>query len=322
MSAATLVRSIPSTGVPPQLLVVGAAVSLQTGSAVATHVFAMVGAPGLLALRMGFAALVLLALGRAWRHRPRGRALQGVLAFGAVLGSMNLLFYLALERIPLGVTVALELLGPLSVALVASRRRADLGWVAMAALGVVVLTNPSTSGLDPVGVALALAAGACWAGYILVGSRVARRIPGTTGLAWAMSASCLVLLPLGVVDAGTALLDPGVVLAGIGVAMLSSVLPYALELKALRRVTPRGFGIMLSMQPGVATLAGLVVAGQRPSLAGLAGIALVVGASLGAVPARGSVAAETSDEAALEPSDEAGDPVAADTSADHAAQVR
>lgn len=282
----TLPRSAPTTGIPPQLLIVGAALSLQTGSAVATRVFSMVGAPGLLALRMGIAAVVLIALGRAWRHLPRGRALRAVVVFGAVLGSMNLSFYLALERIPLGVTVALELVGPLSVALLGSRRRVDLAWVAMAVVGVLVLTNPSTSGLDPVGVALALGAGTCWAGYILVGSRVARGLPGTTGLAWAMAASCLVLLPLGAVDAGTALLRPQVLVGGVVVALMSSVLPYALELKALRRVSPRAFGIMLSMQPGVATAAGFVVAGQRPSLAGLAGIALVVIASLGAVPTR------------------------------------
>ncbi|HET7326184.1 MAG TPA: EamA family transporter, partial [Nocardioidaceae bacterium] len=142
--------------------------------------------------------------------------------------------------------------------------------------------------LDPVGVALALSAGVCWAGYILVGSRIARGLPGTSGLAWAMVASSLVLVPLGVGTAGAALLDPRVLVAGVVVALMSSVLPYALDLKAMRRVSPRGFGIMLSMQPAVAALAGLLVAGQRLSLGGLLGIALVVAASLGAVPARSS----------------------------------
>lgn len=286
-SATSSATSAPTgTGVPPQLLVVGAALSLQTGSAVATQIFPFVGAAGMLALRMGLAAVILLVLGRAWRHLPRGRALRAVVAFGAVLGSMNLLFYLALERIPLGVTVALELVGPLSVALLGSRRALDLVWCALAAAGVLVLTNPSTTGLDPVGVALALGAGACWAGYILVGSRIARGIPGTSGLAWAMLAASLVLVPLGTATAGGALLDRWVLLAGLAVALMSSVLPYVLDLKAMRRVSRRGFGIMLSMQPAVATLAGLVVAGQQPSLAGLLGIALVVAASLGAVPAR------------------------------------
>jgi inner membrane transporter RhtA len=272
--------------VPPQLLVVAAATILQTGSAVATRLFPLVGAPGVLALRMGVGALLLVVLGRAWRHRPRGRALAAVLVFGAVLGAMNLLFYLALERIPLGATVALELVGPLAVAVAGSRRVRDLFWVALAAAGVVVLTNPATAGLDPWGVVLALGAGACWGGYVVVGSRVARSAPGTSGLAWAMAASCVVLVPLGIGTAGSALLSPVVLLAGVAVAVMSSVLPYSLELVAMRRVTPRGFGIMLSLQPAVATLAGLVVAGQRLSLGALGGIALVVAASLGAVPAR------------------------------------
>jgi len=282
----TSAAAATASRVPPQLLVIAAAVSLQTGSALAARVFPLVGAPGMLTLRMGLAAVILVVLGRAWRLLPRGRALRGVVAFGAVLGAMNLLFYLALERIPLGATVALELVGPLSVALLGSRRATDLVWVVLAASGVLVLTNPSTAGLDPVGVGLALGAGTCWAGYILVGSRVARGVPGTSGLAWAMAASCLVLVPLGVADAGTALLDPRVLVAGLTVAVMSSVLPYALELKALRRVSPRGFGIMLSMQPAVATVTGLVVAAQRPTLGGLVGIGLVVAASLGAVPAR------------------------------------
>lgn len=275
--------------VPPQLLVVAAATSLQTGSAIATRLFDAVGAPGVLALRMGVGALLLVLVGRAWRHVPRGRGALAVVAFGAVLGSMNLLFYMALERIPLGVTVALELLGPLGVAVAGSRRARDLLWVALAAVGVLVLTNPfaaSTAGLDPVGVLLALGAGTCWAGYVLVGSRVARAAPGTSGLAWAMALSCLVLVPYGGVSAGSDLLVPAVLAAGAAVGVMSSVLPYSLELVALRRVSPRGFGIMLSLQPAVATLAGLVVAGQRLSPLVLLGIALVVAASLGAVPGR------------------------------------
>jgi inner membrane transporter RhtA len=273
--------------VPPQLLVVGGAVSLQTGSAIATRLFDQLGgAPGVLALRMGIGALVLFVAGRAWRKAPVRRGMPVVIAFGTVLGAMNLFFYLALERIPLGVTVALELVGPLGVAVAGSRRALDLLWVGLAAGGVLVLTNPATSGLDPVGVALALGAGACWAGYVLLGARVAHLAPGTSGLAWAMAFASVWLVPLGVADAGVALLDPWLLAAGTGVALLSSVLPYSLELVALRRVSTHAFGIMLSLQPAVATLAGLVVAGQRPDLLSLLGISLVVAASLGAVPAR------------------------------------
>jgi inner membrane transporter RhtA len=272
--------------VPPQLLVVTGAVSLQTGSALATRLFDVLGAPGVLALRMGIGAVVLWFVARPWLRRPSRQGLRTVAAFGTVLGAMNLAFYLALERIPLGVTVALELLGPLTVAVVGSRRARDLLWVALAACGVVVLTNPATSGLDPVGVGLALLAGACWAGYVLIGSRVARLAPGATGLAWGMAIASVWLVPLGIGTAGAELLNPLALLAGAGVAVLSSVLPYSLELAAMRRVSPQAFGIMLSLQPAVATLAGLLVAGQTPQPVMLVGIALVVAASLGAVPAR------------------------------------
>jgi inner membrane transporter RhtA len=277
--------------VPPQLLIVAGAVVLQTGSALATHLFDALGAAGALALRMGIGAAVLWLAGRAWRHAPARWALPAVVAFGTVLGVMNLFFYLALERIPLGATVALELVGPLAVAVAGSRRLLDLLWVTLAAAGVLVLTNPATSGLDPVGVLLALGAGTCWAGYVLLGSRVAHQAPGTGGLAWAMVFASLWLVPLGAVTAGQDLLRPELLLVGALVALLSSVLPYSLELMALRRVSTAAFGIMLALQPAVATVAGLVVAGQRPAPATLLGIALVVAASLGAVPRRAATGA-------------------------------
>lgn len=275
--------------VPPPLVLTAAALSLQTGSAVATRLFPVLGAPGVLALRMGVGALCLVVLGRAWHAVPARGTRALVVAFGAVLGSMNLLFYLALERIPLGVTVALELLGPLAVAVAGSRSRRDLLWVALAAAGVAVLLGPTASGsardgLDGVGVAFALAAGAAWAGYILLGSRVAGTLPGTAGLAWAMVAASVVLVPLGAASAGAALLEPAHLAAGVAVALLSGVLPYSLELATLRRISARAFGVMMSLEPAVALLAGLVVAGQRPGVAALGGIALVVVASLGTVP--------------------------------------
>lgn len=279
-------RSRLGAAVPPQLLIVAGAVILQTGSAVATRLFDDLGAPGVLALRMGIGAVVLWVAARCWRRPPARSSLGAVVAFGTVLGAMNLFFYLALERIPLGATVALELVGPLAVAVAGSRRLLDLLWVGLAASGVLVLTNPSTSGLDVVGVLLALAAGACWAGYVLLGSRVAHRVPGASGLAWAMLFSSVWLVPLGVATAGADLVRPDLLAAGAAVALMSSVLPYSLELVALRRVSTAAFGIMLSLQPAVATLAGLVVAGQRPGVVTLAGIGLVVAASLGAVPAR------------------------------------
>ena len=287
------VAAAPLARVPPQLLLTAAAVSLQTGSALATTLFPAIGATGVLALRMGVAALALLVLGRAWRYLPRGRAVGLVIAFGAVLGAMNMLFYLALERIPLGVTVALELLGPLAVAVIGSRSSRDVLWAAVAVAGVGVLVGPTAvrslaggSGehLDPVGVLLALAAGAAWAGYILLGHRVAGALPGTAGLAWAMVAASVVLLPLGAATAGSALLEPANLLPGIAVGVLSGALPYGIELMTMLRVGPRAFGVMMSLEPAVAVLAGLAVAGQVPSALALAGIALVVLASLGTAP--------------------------------------
>lgn len=276
--------------VPAQLLVVAGAVSVQTGAAVATRLFDDLGATGVLALRVGVAALVLAMVTRLWRSRLSRAAVPAVLGYAGVLGGMNLLFYLAIERIPLGVGVALELLGPTTVALLGSRRPLDLVWTALAAAGVAVLVAPrvlagsSAGGLDLVGVGLAVAAGACWGGYIVLGARVGARVPGTTGLAWALLAASIVLVPLGVAGAGTALLRPDLLLAGAGVALLSAVLPYSFELSALRRVSTRVFGVMTSLQPAVATLAGFVVAAQRPGLVPLVGIALVVAASLGAAP--------------------------------------
>jgi inner membrane transporter RhtA len=276
--------------VPPQVLVVTGAISVQTGAAVATRLFDDLGATGVLALRVGVAAVVLALVTRLWKVRLRRDDLPAVLGYAAVLGGMNLLFYLAIERIPLGVGVALELVGPTTVALLGSRRALDLVWTALAASGVLVLVAPrflagsSAGGLDLAGVVLALAAGACWGGYIVLGARMGARVPGTAGLAWALLVASVVLVPLGMVGAGSALLEPPLLLAGAGVALLSAVLPYSLELTALRRVSTRVFGMMTSLQPAVATLAGFVVAAQRPGLVPLVGIALVVAASLGAAP--------------------------------------
>ena len=279
-----------SRAVPAQVLVVAAAVSVQTGAAIATRLFDDLGATGVLALRVGVAAVVLTLATRLWRVRLRRGDLPAVLGYAGVLGGMNLLFYLAIERIPLGVGVALELLGPTVVALLGSRRALDLLWTALAAGGVGVLVAPRLLGagdsaaLDATGVVLALAAGACWGGYIVLGARVGSRVPGAAGLAWALLVASVVLVPLGVAGAGSALLRPDLLAAGTAVAVLSAVLLYSLELAALRRVSTRVFGVMTSLQPAVATLAGFVVAAQRPGLLPLVGIALVVAASLGAAP--------------------------------------
>ncbi len=276
-------------------LVIFSAVSLQSGSAVATTLFDRVDAPGLLALRTGLGALMLFVITRAWRTLPPRRSWPLVAAFGGAMGLMNLLFYLSLERIPLGVAVALELLGPLAVAVAGSQRARDLAWTAVAVLGVAVLVGPGVldalglaggqpaASLDLLGVALAVGAGGCWALYILLGTRLSGVMAGAGGVAWAMVCASVLLVPLGVGTAGTTLLDPWVLLGGLVVAVLSSAVPYAVEMQAMRAVGAGTFGVMMATEPAVAALTGFVLAGQRLLPVTLVGIAMVVVAVLGAL---------------------------------------
>jgi len=268
---------------PAVLLVLGAVTSVQIGSALAATLFDELGATGAVFGRLLIAALVLLAL---WRPRPRGHAradLRLAALFGLVVGLMNWAFYLSLDRIPLGVAVTLEFVGPLGVAVAGSRRRRDLAWVALAALGILLLADPfSAAGLDLLGAALALTAGGLWAAYILLSARVGAAFPGGGGLALALAVGALVVAPAGIADAGSALLDPVLLLLVAGVAVLSSVVPYSLELEALRRLPAAVFGVLMSLEPAVAALAGLVVLGQGLALAQVLAIACVVAASAGA----------------------------------------
>jgi inner membrane transporter RhtA len=277
-------RSRALGAVPPTGLVLLAVTTTQIGSALAKGLFDVLGPAGTALVRLVFAALVLLAV---FRPRLRGRTahdLRLVALFGLVLTGMNLSFYLAIERIPLGVAVTLEFVGPLGVAIAGSRRARDFLWVVLAGIGVIVLGGGG-SAADPVGIGLALIAGCCWAGYIVVGARVGRRFEGGTGLAVAMAIGAVVLLPVGVFDAGPALLEPGLLLAGAGVALLSSAIPYTLELEALRRMPKRVFGVLMSTEPAVAALAGLLVLGERLAPSDWLAIGLVVAASAGAARA-------------------------------------
>jgi inner membrane transporter RhtA len=271
------------------LLVLGAVTSVQFGSALAATVFEELGPAGASFLRILVAAGILLAV---WRPRLRGHARRDLLlaaGFGLLLAAMNTCFYLALDRIPLGVTVTLEFVGPLGVAVLASRRALDLVWVGLAGGGIALLSGGDVGGLDAVGIVLALTAGVLWGGYILLGVRVGRAFPGGHGLALAMGIGAVVMIPPGVTDAGGALGDPALWGIGAAVALLSSVIPYSFELEALRSMPPRVFGVLMSLEPGFAALAGFVVLDQSLStLEGIA-IALVVAASTGtALTARGA----------------------------------
>jgi inner membrane transporter RhtA len=243
--------------IPPTALVLLGIVSVQVGSAVAKSLFSAVGSFGTVALRLFFAAAVLMLL---WRPslRMNRRAWTAVLGYGVILGLMNLCFYLALARLPLGIAVTIEFLGPLAVALAGSRRWLDAFWAVLAAGGVVLLTEGGGD-LNVVGLLFALAAGACWGLYILLGAALGRHTTEGNGLALGMAVAAVVAVPFGVADSGTALIQPGVLIAGLGVALLSSVIPYSLDLEALRKMPPRVFGILMSLEPAMAALIGLVV---------------------------------------------------------------
>jgi inner membrane transporter RhtA len=270
--------------VPPIGLVLTGVTSIQFGAALAATLFDDLGAAGTSVLRLGFAAIVLMAL---FRPRVRGRdphALRLAVVFGLALGAMNLFFYEALGRIPLGVAVTIEFAGPLAVAVAGSRRRLDLVWAACAALGIVLLSGvlgTGTGSLDPLGLAFILAAAACWAAYILIAQRASRLYDGSEGLALAMVVAALVPLVPGIAEAGTALLHPGLIAMGAGVALLSSVVPYSLETEALRRLPAHVFGVLMSLEPAVAALAGFLVLGQGLGAPDFVAIGLVVLASIG-----------------------------------------
>jgi inner membrane transporter RhtA len=269
--------------VPPTLLVLAAVASVQFGAALAKTLFDELGAGGTVFLRMLTAAVVLAVI---WRPRVAGqdrRDLGLAIAFGLVLGAMNLCFYASLDRIPLGIAVTFEFVGPLGVAVFGSRRPLDLLWVALATAGILLLSDfGSGGGLDGLGVALALTAGAFWAAYILLSARVGQAFPGGSGLALAMLVATVPLAPVGIASAGGELLVPWILLVGAAVGVLSSAIPYTLELEALRRLPVGVFGVLMSLEPGVAALAGFVVLGEELATRELAAILLVVAASAGA----------------------------------------
>jgi inner membrane transporter RhtA len=269
------------TAVPAPLLVVGAVASVQSGAAVATRLFPTVGPGGTVLLRIGVSAILLLAVARPAVRTARRRALALAVSYGLVLAAMNLTFYLAIDRIPLGVAVTVEFLGPLAIAVSGSRRPIDLLWVALAALGVALLAEGGGR-LDLVGILLAAVAGGFWAGYILLAQQVGRVLPGTAGLAVALTVGGVALAPYGIVAGGSALLRPSVLGRGAAVAVLSSAVPYSLELAALRRLRASAFGVLMSLEPAMAALSGLAFLGQQLSLRAWLAVVSVMLASIGA----------------------------------------
>ena len=257
--------------------------SLCVGSSFAKTLFPLVGAVGMTGLRNGLSAVVMTLVFRPWRWRLDARQWRVALLYGLILGVMNTSFYLALARLPIGVAIALEFVGPLGVALFSSARRLDLLWVALAGAGVALLVLPGVGGapLDPVGVGFVLAAAAAWAAYIVVGQRAAGLMSGAQAVSIGLWAAALVSVPLAIVEAGAILVRPAVLAQGLVVALLCSAIPYPLELAALRRLPARVFGVLVSLEPAIGALAALAVLGERLAAVQWLAIGLVVAASAG-----------------------------------------
>ncbi len=265
-------------------MIVGSCMSLQFGAAAAVHLFDDLGSWGVTQLRLGIAAVILLVVARPRMLRWTWPQWRAITAFGLVLALMNGCFYAAIDRIPLGTAVAVEFLGPLILSATLSRRRSDLAWVGLAFVGMVLLGVDSvlgTTSLDPIGVVFALFAGLFWAGYIMAGASVSARVPGTGGLAAALLIASVALAPIGASAAAPAFVDWRLFALAVGTALLGSVIPYSLELHALRRLPKNVFGVLLSLEPAIAAIAGFLLLhqpiGVLPSLA----IAAVIAASIG-----------------------------------------
>ncbi|MET8337011.1 EamA family transporter [Streptosporangium canum] len=276
-----------SDAIPPSGLVLLAILSVQVGAGFAKDLFSQLPPSAVVFLRIAMGALIMGVVAR-----PRLKGLTRVdvglgVAFGVTLGVMNLSFYEALARLPMGIAVAIEFLGPLGVAVAASRRRLDLLWVALAGSGVVLLApwGTAASRISWAGIGFALVAAVCWAGYILLSAAVGQRFPGTTGLSFAMIVSFLLIAPVGIGTGGADLFQPELLLIGLGVGLLSSVIPYSIELEALRRMPKQVFGILMSLEPAVAAMVGLLVLGEVLDVREWAAIGCVVVASVGATRA-------------------------------------
>ena len=256
---------------------------MQVGAALGKLIFPVVGAAGASALRIVFASLILLAVFRPWRALPKGKAWRPLLLYGATLGFMNLFYYLSIARIPLGIAVALEFLGPLAVAVLNSRRPSDWLYVALAVVGVFILLpiHGGAGPLDVLGVILAILAGACWGLYIVFGQRTSAVVPAGTATALGMVVACCVVLPVGIAQSGAALLTPHILPVAVGIALLSSAIPYSLEMMALKRLPAQTFSILMSGEPACAALSGFLILGERLTVSQWIAIACVMGASIG-----------------------------------------
>jgi len=266
----------------PIALLIAAMFCFQLGAVIAKGLFPAVGAAGTTALRMGLASLILLAVWRPWRMRFRASEMRVIVYYGLALGCMNFFFYLSLSTIPLGIAVALEFAGPLALAMAASRRAIDFLWILLAGLGLLALLplGFGSQTLDPTGVACALAAGVFWALYIYYGRKAGAAHGGQT-TALGMVVGAIVIVPIGAMQAGAQLLSPAILPAALGVALLSSALPYSLEMLAMPRLPTRTVGVLMSLDPALGALSGLCFLGERLSWIQWAAIFSIMAASMG-----------------------------------------
>jgi len=278
----------PGSALLPAAMVLAGQFSVTLGAAVAKHLFPVIGVEGMTAYRVGFAALLLLSIVRPWRMPLARRDALNLAIYGSVMGLMNLLIYRAFNLIPIGIAIAIEVAGPLTVAVLGSRRPRDVAVVVCAAAGLYFLLplRDRPGQLDPVGVAYAAGAAVCWASYIIFGKRVSS-LRGGQAVSWGMLAAAVLNVPLGVAYAGAALLSPPLVLQGLVIAVLSSVVPYSLEMVALGRVPARAFGMLSSTAPAVGAVVGVVVLGEHLTLTQYLAIgSMVLASALASLPAK------------------------------------
>lgn len=275
-------RSLASTLFPIGLLLIAMA-SIQSGASLAKSMFPVVGAQGTTTLRLIFASIIMLLLLRPWRARLDASTLRSVVIYGMALGGMNFLFYMSLRSVPLGIAVALEFTGPLAVALWASRRALDFIWIGLAVVGLLLLIPVGQSGasIDPLGAGYALGAGVCWALYILYGQRAGAE-NGIQTAALGVVIAALFVAPIGIVHAGSALFTPALLPVALGVAILSTALPYSLEMVALTRMPARTFGTLMSIEPAFGALSGLLFLGEKLTTWQWLAILAIITASVGA----------------------------------------
>lgn len=268
--------------IPPLPAVLLAIISVQGGAAIAKGLFPAIGPTATASLRIGLSAVILLIAYRPNLSKLTAVQWKAVIPYGLVLGAMNVIFYMAIKRIPLGLGVTLEFIGPLLLAVLNSKKVLDYLWILLAAIGIALIAPWSDQGIDLIGVLLALLAGGFWAGYILLGGRISKLMNGGEAVAVGMIFATLLVLPFGIAGGGFGNLTPGLLLSGAALALLSSAIPFTLEMSALRQIPARTFSILMSLEPAVAAICGLVFLREHLSFFEYTAVALVVIASTGA----------------------------------------